>query len=103
MAVNLDPVQPHGAHLTYLFRSIIAANNRKFIKSDTPGRILGRRLISEHPDQLKRHRIRASLALGKYLAPKQRDFMGQAMSRVTNAVDPAGGNDRTRLESTPKH
>ncbi len=55
--VNLD--------LARFLGTIIAVENRKFIKSDTPGSILGRGLISEHPDQLECHRVRASLALGE--------------------------------------
>jgi hypothetical protein len=101
MAINLDPCRMEP--LTQLFGSIIAVNNRKFIKSDTPGGILGSSLISERPDEFEGHSIGAFLALGKCLPLKKGDFMGQAMSRVKNTVDPTGGNHRTRLEDTPMH
>ncbi|MGC2744103.1 MAG: hypothetical protein WA672_12995 [Candidatus Angelobacter sp.] len=58
----LDPCSM--GRLTHFAGSIIAINNRKFIKSDTPCRILGGSLVREHPQQLERHLIGAFLALG---------------------------------------
>jgi hypothetical protein len=59
--------------------------------------------MSERAKEFEGHRIRAFLALGEYLALKQRDFMGQAMGQVMNTVDSAGANNRIRLESPPMH